>query len=339
MYQRALDTVVQAQGLVASTGGLRGVKRKGLAADLTSPKSGRHHLSWSSSYWPPLPPALLAMCKPLHCDLCSSQATSPVQAKMHYEGKGHAKAVRGYFASLNSLNPLNSAVPVPQKVGSGPSPLSSSLHCSTCDLAFTSLQQMEQHQAGKQHTRKAGGLPALRPGYYNKEEHRWEKVPPEEASTSSPSTSSSGPDNHAFYCTLCKVGAPSQEQMAMHLQGKAHRGKMAKHMGGVENGDLEEIARRCRLKEGILAAVSTPTSSKLPMKTPTVPSKPPTVSSKPSTIFPSQPSSPSEEFSQFRTPSGQYYCGPCNLSLNSLTQFQQHQGSKKHKQKEAKTRR
>ena len=44
----------------------------------------------------------------------------------------------------------------------------------------------------------------------------------------------------------------------MHLQGKGHRGKMAKSMGGVENGDLEEITRRCRLKESILAVVSSP---------------------------------------------------------------------------------
>ena len=38
-----------------------------------------------------------SQCKPLHCQLCNSHATSPVQAKMHYEGKTHDKNVRNFF--------------------------------------------------------------------------------------------------------------------------------------------------------------------------------------------------------------------------------------------------
>lgn len=37
------------------------------------------------------------------------------------------------------------------------------------------------------------------------------------------------------------------------------------------------------------------------------------------------------DYSIYRTPSGQYYCAPCNLSLNSETTFAQHVESKKHK--------
>lgn len=37
------------------------------------------------------------------------------------------------------------------------------------------------------------------------------------------------------------------------------------------------------------------------------------------------------DYSIYRTPSGQYYCAPCNLSLNSEISFAQHIESKKHK--------
>lgn len=37
------------------------------------------------------------------------------------------------------------------------------------------------------------------------------------------------------------------------------------------------------------------------------------------------------DYSIYRTPSGQYYCAPCNLSLNSESTFAQHVESKKHK--------
>lgn len=38
-----------------------------------------------------------------------------------------------------------------------------------------------------------------------------------------------------------------------------------------------------------------------------------------------------KDLSIYRTPSGQYYCSACNLSLNSESQFTQHCDSKKHK--------
>ena len=43
----------------------------------------------------------------------------------------------------------------------------------------------------------------------------------------------------------------------------------------------------------------------------------------------------SPEMSIYRTPSGQFYCSPCNLSVNSESQFVQHRSSKKHKLKES----
>ena len=51
-------------------------------------------------------------CKPLHCELCGCQATSPIQAKMHYEGKTHDKGVRAFFVNWSG----NTTKIVPQKL-------------------------------------------------------------------------------------------------------------------------------------------------------------------------------------------------------------------------------
>ena len=69
---------------------------------------------------------------------------------MHYQGKTHDKHVRNYFTSLNKLNNVNSVLP--QKLSasgqkSGKEEESSlgrppGLHCSVCDLAFTSFTQV-----------------------------------------------------------------------------------------------------------------------------------------------------------------------------------------------------
>jgi len=360
VLQAALDTVAQAQGHIANlrhqlaplqpTSSLRGVKRKSLATALTSSKSGSHHLDWTSAWDAEMPHDLLAKCRPLHCQLCDVQATSPVQAKMHYQGKTHDKHVRSYFTSLNKLNNLNSAVPIPQKLSAngqkGCKEDESSLvrppglHCSVCDLAFTSFSQVEQHLASKNHTRLASGQPGVKGGCYNKATGRWERSPPTDQeeqpapapTPSQPSTSlgSIVASEHNFYCQLCKVGAPSQTQMDMHLNGKNHKAKMKRSMGGVDNGDLAEIEKRVNLKESILAVVAKK-ASPVPVAKTKLKSNP---------IFPSAaPPQQNDQFSQFRTPSGQFYCAPCNLSLNSTSQFQQHQVSKKHKMKEAKARR
>ncbi|KAK4877909.1 hypothetical protein RN001_010415 [Aquatica leii] len=42
---------------------------------------------------------------------------------------------------------------------------------------------------------------------------------------------------------------------------------------------------------------------------------------------------PKTDLSVFRTPTGFYYCNPCNITLNSETQFKQHLDSKRHKKK------
>ena len=74
---------------------------------------------------------------------------------------------------------------------------------------------------------------------------------------------------------------------------------MKKSMGGLENDDLASISKRVKLKEDILTATSR--------------------------IKPQGNLGKRTDYSAFRTPSGQYYCAACNLSLNSDSQFGQHQ--------------
>jgi len=330
--QHALNTVVAAAGAVATNAiknnpslketphirtGLAGVKRKALATELLCNKAGSYHLEWTAAWDSPMPPELLSKCKPLHCELCNCHATSPLQAKLHYEGKTHDKHVRNFFATW----PGNTDRSVPQKLPGFDKKAKHSqldgvsLYCTTCDLYFTSSTQLEQHQAGRNHVRLAAGLAGLKPGYFNQETKKWQRNPVEVLSEESHQTLASvptaslDPNSNKFFCDLCKVGAPSQSQIDMHLNGKNHRSKMKRSMGGVLNNDLDTIQKRVQLKDSILSAVSKNKSQASGGKR-----KP--------------------DYSVHRTPSGQYYCAACNVSLNSESQFSQHQVSKKHKQKE-----
>ena len=71
----------------------------------------------------------IIQCKPLHCELCGCQATSPIQAKMHYEGKTHDKGVRAFFVNWSG----NTTRVIPQKLVSSekkpkPSPVKYIFH-------------------------------------------------------------------------------------------------------------------------------------------------------------------------------------------------------------------
>ena len=114
---------------------------------------------------------------------------------------------------------------------------------------------------------------------FNRESGKWEKN--NDLVSPTPPPPSLDPNFNKFYCDMCKVGAPNQPQMDMHLNGKSHKAKMKKSMGGLDNNDLEAISKRVKLKEDILTAVSKP--------------KPPVVSIQKRT---------GPDYSVFRTPSG-----------------------------------
>ena len=65
--------------------------------------------------------------------------------------------------------------------------------------------------------------------------------------------------------------------MDMHLNGKSHKSKMKRSMGGLANDDLEAISKRMKLKQDIMAASKPQIQQKYQKKT---------------------------DYSSFRTPSG-----------------------------------
>ena len=67
--------------------------------------------------------------------------------------------------------------------------------------------------------------------------------------------------------------------MDMHLNGKSHKSKMNRAMGGLANDDLEAISKRMKLKQDIMAASKPKFQNKTQNRT---------------------------DYSSFRTPSGWY---------------------------------
>ncbi|XP_067005714.2 zinc finger protein 346 [Anabrus simplex] len=278
---------------------------------------------------PGLPKELIKMFGPLKCDLCSVSVNSTVQAKMHYIGKQHEKKVNAYLTNwcketgqpMPTLKFSHSA----SKKAANPE----DLFCKVCNLALTSVQHAQQHYMGRNHLRVLNGHRPLKPGYFNKETGKWQRVPNVEKdptgrfgigsafimpqstdplgllemdpSTSNPveESSKSQSKNRRFFCDLCQVATTSQDQLDMHFKGAKHR-------------KAEKLAANAKSSQGTVPVTVTPSDSILA-----------------SVIRVNKPSI--KDYSIYRTPSGQFYCQPCNLTLNSESQFSQHCESKKHK--------
>ena len=322
-----------------------GVKRSHDEANKTSITAGSkdHHVLWTRAYDKPIPDPVKAKCKPLYCELCSVNLNSVIQAKMHYEGKSHEKKAR--FA-LQSWAKENNTVP-PKKVtksniasDSTAQPRFECLHdpkqelyCGPCDTPFTSHAHAQQHFAGRNHQRIMNGLAPLKAGYFNTRTGKWQRQPPpsegmqDKASpnfpiigeTSTPPPPSLPPpppppppsqDNGEglipkYFCDVCGINATSQGQLTMHLSGRNHKMKFAKKNmhGSDHSGSMNQIQ---------LSIKSESTGEYNTKKVPKM-----------------------KDYSIYRTPSGNFYCALCNLSVNSEHQFVQHMASRKHKLKES----
>jgi len=296
--------------------GLAGVKRRRLANELLGLHATTHHLDWCTAWNTQMPDTLITKCQPLYCELCSCSFSSPVQAKMHYEGKTHDRHVRGFFLK-EGVHQAN----LPRKLDAmeGATPPAPQVNCSLCSMEFTSEVSLSQHLLGKTHLRMSSGQTQTKPSVFNKQTKHWEKTPvlSEVLAPVKPADPSM-----TFFCEVCKVGAPSQNQLDIHLNGKSHKKRMQKGLGGVSNDDLDTISKRMRFKESILTKMQNLTSSRGGSNV-------------------ALGSRPGKDYSRYRTPSGLYYCCDCNVTVNNISLFEQHFGSKKHKQKGAvqKTRR
>ncbi|XP_037076071.1 zinc finger matrin-type protein 3-like [Pollicipes pollicipes] len=296
---------------------------------------------------------------------------SNLQSTMHYGGKSHKKRLRQFMQDFCARHRLvtprrarelmrdTPAVPRADQKDSA----KVDLYCKICDLSFTSVQHASQHYAGRNHVRKLEGKPPLRTGYYNSRLGRWQRLPVEEqqsrpypprpttalrpadgpvksslaaaladpsvvtvqvapgnlvnaggrptvAAAAATASGASGAAPSKFFCHICNVSATCQLQLDTHINGSKHK-LQARKLGLPlpEPPPVEPTAA------GEQAAQDETTSATEP------PAK-----------------RPHKDFSIYKTPSGKFYCLPCNLTMNSETQFAQHFESKKHKSEVAKQR-
>ena len=107
-----------------------------------------------------------------------------------------------------------------------------------------------------------------------------------------------------FFCDLCKIGATSQQQLDMHLKGKNHRKNEGKNQPIQPNKKSTHSSALALTPGQVSGAI---VRAKLTAD------------------------SDRRDYSVFRTPSGQFYCSACNLTLNSEAQFVDHAESKRHR--------
>lgn len=223
-------------------------------------------------------------------------------------------------------------------------------HCDLCDLKLTSLTHAQQHFAGRKHQlvlsqrSKPSGA-----GYYNNE-GKWVRLstkafpksadrrfgigeqflyssndnvttttanessnsvinsptqtPEENAAAKPPKIPKMNEHDPNLFCAVCNVSATSALQMTMHLTGAKHQKKLK--ASGVE------ITNTGHAPSSTTAANSNQNADNL-LNSVINELKPDTT-----------------DLSMYRTPSGQYYCQTCNLTITNLSSLQKHLEGKRH---------
>ncbi|XP_012174225.1 zinc finger protein 346 isoform X4 [Bombus terrestris] len=249
---------------------------------------------------------LTVLMKPLKCDLCNAVMNSTLQAKLHYDGKPHQKKVSMF---------LNQSVKK-QKTEDGQ--ISSTTtdwqnYCDICKTWFTSQTDATQHYAGKKHIKAANGGRRARPSKKSQNQNQYSQIDP------------SGRFGMAFQTEVQSTPAQPvvpDDTNAVPVPATAsiytpppYPTPLRCDLCGVSANRQDQLethkrgARHLRMLR--LNGLPVP---------------------EPATESEMTPATPGPiDYSIYRTPSGQYYCAPCNLSLNSESTFAQHVESKKHK--------
>lgn len=100
------------------------------------------------------------------------------------------------------------------------------------------------------------------------------------------------------YCEICDISVTSEVHMKLHLNGAKHSKKL-RQLDAPPYAPITDTISQCLMVNG---------DGKNAQKT-----------------FGNQ-----IDYSVYRTPSGQYYCQVCNLTVTSEIMLKQHFGSKKH---------
>ncbi|XP_076680442.1 zinc finger protein 346 isoform X3 [Andrena cerasifolii] len=251
---------------------------------------------------------LSALMKPLKCDLCNAVMNSTLQAKLHYDGKPHQKKVSMF---------LNQSV---KKLKTEDGQVTSTTtdwqnYCDICKTWFTSQTDATQHYAGKKHIRAANGGRRARPSKKSQNQSQYSQLDPSgrfgiglafQPEVQSTPAQPVVPEGTASVPTPATgpiyTPPPYPTPLRCDLCGVSanRQDQLETHKRG---------ARHLRMLR--LNGLPVPEAATENDTAPTTPGP--------------------IDYSIYRTPSGQYYCAPCNLSLNSESTFAQHVESKKHK--------
>lgn len=115
------------------------------------------------------------------------------------------------------------------------------------------------------------------------------------------------------YCKLCDISVTSEMHMRLHLAGAKHAKKL-RQLGEPPYTEEPHTLSQCILDESILVR----------------PKAKPIVNVNANVFDGGAATVPAIDYSVFRTPSGQYYCQVCDLSVTSEVTLSQHFASKRH---------
>ena len=92
----------------------------------------------------------------LYCKLCNNSFNSKISAEQHFRGRKHQNAVAELTVSTNEKT--YHKVPVAQSTTNIKGQSLAKYHCTFCDIALNSDEQMTQHCNGICHKLKAGQI-------------------------------------------------------------------------------------------------------------------------------------------------------------------------------------
>jgi len=322
-----------------------------------------HHVLWMRAYDKPMPEFLKNKCKPLYCELCSVNLNSIIQAKMHYEGKGHEKKIRFALqtwakendtvppkkASTSTQQTVDAVVTVSDLYGPSPAqrprfdyPYTSharDLYCEPCDTSFTSHAHAQQHLSGRNHKRVVSGLAPLKAGYFNTRTGKWQRQPPQDGDEAGSNKVVEA--DQVFNHHPVPPGLPPPPPPPPPLPGPEADEAVQAPIAITSVEGPKYCCNVCGVVATSQAQLDMHLSgrnhkarcAKLGIQTydqPVIPSTGPMPKTENETK-----SKPKKDYSIYRTPSGQYYCALCNMCVNSEQTFVQHIASRKHKLKES----
>ncbi|KAJ8917301.1 hypothetical protein NQ315_002319 [Exocentrus adspersus] len=268
-----------------------------------------------------LPKELTSMFQPLFCKLCTAQLSSNVMAKLHYKSKNHEKKIRRFLTEYaeRTGEPVHKRAKVAEAtVKSEEDKNPKWFHCEVCDLPLTGKLHAESHYMGKNHQKALlGHRPPAGKGFYNVE-GKWVRQSTQKGAKLADGEDNFGMDfkpskpvvvspppttdgtKHKFLCEVCNVAATCAEQLEMHYKGQKHNKKLRQI--GVNPAGLYPQKAAPADNQGNDAEAAKPLDN--------------------------------VNLSVYRTPSGDFYCPLCNITLNSESQFKLHLRGKGHLKKQ-----